>query len=91
MATIPKFKRYEQLGLTIYDMEAAGDGLPMHTHRGDSHITVVARGSVKVVTDKWEKVLKPGDIMDFKDFQPHSITALEPDTRILNIMKQYVD
>jgi len=74
---------------TIYDFEVAGDVLPMHDHdETNAHITVVARGSVKASGEGWERVFKSGAVIDFPANQPHEFVALQPNTRIVNIVKQ---
>ena len=74
---------------TIYDFEVVGDVLPMHNHdETNAHITVVARGSVKASGEGWERVFKSGAVIDFPTNQPHEFVALQPNTRIVNIVKQ---
>jgi len=74
---------------TIYDFEVVGDTLPMHNHTElNSHLTVVARGSVKAHSNGWERVLKSGAVIDFPANQPHEFVALEDQTRIVNITKK---
>jgi len=73
----------------IYDFEVVGDTLPMHSHAElNAHLTVVARGSVKAHGNGWERVLKSGAVIDFPANQPHEFVALQPNTRIVNIVKQ---
>lgn len=74
---------------TIYDFEHEGDVLPMHDHDEVSiHITIVARGKIKAHSSTgWEIEAEAGKIIDFKPREPHEITALEPNTRIVNIRK----
>ena len=73
----------------IYDFEVVGDTLPMHSHTElNAHLTVVARGSVKAHGNGWERVLKSGAVIDFPTNQPHEFVALQPNTRIVNIVKQ---
>jgi quercetin dioxygenase-like cupin family protein len=74
----------------IYDFEKSGDTLPKHNHtENDVHITIVARGSVKAFSHDWEQVGTAGQILDFRPNEPHEITALEDNTRIINIVKKY--
>jgi len=78
-----------ELSGTIYDFEVVGDVLPMHNHdETNAHITVVARGSVKASGEGWKKVFKSGAVIDFPANQPHEFVALQPNTRIVNIVKQ---
>lgn len=73
---------------TIYDLEDVGDGLRMHKHtEKDDHITIVARGSIIAFGAKWERICKSGDVVDFRPNEPHGFKALEPGTRVVNIVK----
>jgi len=72
----------------VYTFEKAGDVLPMHTHTsGTEHITIVARGKVKIHGNEWEMEKSAGAIIDFPSEQSHEFVALENDTRIVNIIK----
>ena len=74
----------------IMDFEKVGDVLGKHNHDENSaHITIVARGSVKVSSHDWEKVVTAGQVVDFRPYEPHEIAALEDNTRIINIVKKY--
>jgi quercetin dioxygenase-like cupin family protein len=85
--------RLENLGQltgTMYDFESAGDILPKHVHTADNtHITIVARGKVKAYSHDWEQTAEAGQLIDFQPNQPHEIMALEDNTRIFNIVKNY--
>lgn len=75
---------------TIYDFEKAGDVLPKHNHTEDDvHITIVARGKVKAASHDWSIEVESGKIIDFRPYEPHEITALEDNTRIINLVKKY--
>ena len=77
-----------KLSGAIYDFPEVGDTLPMHSHgHADVHITVVARGSFKAHGNGWERVLKAGDVVDWKPNDPHEFVALEDNSRIVNIVK----
>jgi quercetin dioxygenase-like cupin family protein len=77
-----------KLSGAIYDFLDAGDALPMHSHgEADVHITVVARGSFKAHGNGWERVLKAGDVADWRPNDPHEFVALEDNSRIVNIVK----
>ena len=79
---------FGKLNGTVFDFPVAGDVLPMHQHgEGDVHITVVARGSFKAHGNGWERVLKAGDVADWKPTDPHEFVALEDNSRIVNIVK----
>lgn len=76
------------LNLKIYDFESPGDELPSHTHTADDvHISIVCRGSFSVFGDGWERPLKQGSVVDFEPGQAHAFKALEPKSRLINIVK----
>ena len=85
--------RLENLGQltgTMYDFESAGDILPKHVHTAENvHITIVARGKIKAYSHDWEQIAQAGQLIDFQPNQPHEIMALEDNTRIFNIVKNY--
>jgi len=75
---------------TIYDFEYEGDELPLHVHNErDIHITVVARGKVKAFgpDGTWETIADTGSVLDWEVGQYHGFIALEPNTRLVNIVK----
>lgn len=72
----------------IYTFKKAGDVLPMHTHQeGNAHITIVARGSVRIYGNDWEMEKSAGAVIDFPPEQSHEFIALEDNSRIVNITK----
>lgn len=72
----------------IYDFPDAGDLLPMHEHTPDNvHVTIVVRGLLKARGDGWEIDLKPGPIYDWNPGQRHEFEAIEPGSRVVNIIK----
>jgi quercetin dioxygenase-like cupin family protein len=72
----------------IYDFENVGDELPRHNHgEHDIHITIVARGKLKVFGDSWETEADSGTILDWEIGQYHAFVALEPNSRLVNIIK----
>lgn len=74
----------------MYDFERVGDVLKKHNHtENDVHITIVARGKLKVYSHDWEVEAAPGQILDFRPGEPHEFMALEDNTRIINIVKKY--
>ena len=76
---------------SMYDFEKAGDVLPKHIHNETNvHITIVARGKIKVYSHDWEQVGIAGQLMDFRPNEPHEIMALEDNTRIFNIIKKTI-
>lgn len=73
----------------MYDFEKAGEIVVKHTHgEDDTHVTIVARGSIKAYSHDWETIVSAGQIIDFPPNQPHELMALEDNTRIFNIMKK---
>ena len=79
---------FGNLNGTIYDFPEENDILPMHEHDEQTvHITIVAKGSFKAKGLKWEKELVSGNVVDWQPFQPHEFIAMEPDSRIVNIIK----
>lgn len=79
---------FGKLNGSVYDFPMIDDVLPMHMHgEGDVHITIIARGSFKVHGNGWERVLKAGDVADWRPGDPHEFIALEANSRIVNIIK----
>tara|TARA_R110000803_G_scaffold207326_1_gene275204 strand:+ start:1063 stop:1350 length:288 start_codon:yes stop_codon:yes gene_type:complete len=73
----------------IVDFGEKGDVFGKHNHDEDSvHITIVVRGSIKVFSHDWEKIVRAGQIVDFKPYEPHDFIAMEGDSRIINIVKK---
>ena len=82
---------YGKLSGTIYDFPEANDILPMHTHLENTvHITIVARGSFRSHGDGFDITVKAGDVLDWPVNQNHEFIALEPNSRIVNIIKGVV-
>lgn len=74
---------------TIYDLEFVGDKVPKHVHTEDDvHITIVCRGKLKAASHDWETIVDAGGIIDFRPGEPHELTALEDNTRIINMIKK---
>jgi len=77
-----------RLSGAVYTFEKAGDVLAMHTHDEESvHITIVARGKIKVSGNGWEMEKSAGAVIDFPPNQAHEFVALEDNSRIVNIQK----
>lgn len=90
MLLVNKINGLGELSGAIYDFEFAGDVLERHVHdEMSNHITIVARGKLKAISDDWEKEASAGQIIDFKAGEPHELVALEDNTRIINIVKKY--
>jgi quercetin dioxygenase-like cupin family protein len=72
----------------VYDFERAGDELGPHAHDEDTnHISIVARGSFKAWGGDWEVTLPVGAVVDWPVRQTHAFTALEDNSRLVNIKK----
>jgi len=73
---------------TVYDFPEAGDVLPMHQHdEVGNHISVVSKGSFRAHGDGWDMTLVTGNVVDWPANQAHEFIALEPDSRLINIVK----
>jgi quercetin dioxygenase-like cupin family protein len=73
---------------TIYDFPEVGDELPRHTHtEQDVHISIVARGRFLAFGDGWEREVNTGAILDWEPGIYHGFKALEPNSRLVNIVK----
>lgn len=79
---------YGKINGTIYDFFEVGDILPMHNHTEENvHISIVARGSFRAYGDGWYYTLSCGDVIDWPAHQAHEFVALEPGSRLVNIVK----
>jgi len=79
-----------KLTCTIYDFDLVGDELPMHVHGPtDIHISIVARGKIYAFgpDGSWGTEAETGALLDWDVGQYHGFTALEPNTRLINIVK----
>jgi hypothetical protein len=89
MSLVRKTFTAENIDGVIYDFEEVGDVLPNHVHDEDTaHITVVAKGSIKVTGDGWEQIWASGRVAEIKAFQSHQFEALEQNSRVVNIKKR---
>ena len=71
----------------IIDFPFSGGEFPIHVHDASSnHTTTVARGSIRDPHDG--AVYKCGDVIDWPAGVPHGFTALEDNTRLVNIGKR---
>lgn len=72
----------------IYDFPEVGDELPSHVHDANTiHISIVARGRLKAFGEGWETEASAGAVLDWQVGQYHGFIALEPNTRLVNIVK----
>jgi len=77
-----------KLNGTVFDFPEINDTLAMHKHtETDVHITIVARGSFRVHGEGYDIISKAGDVLDWDANQLHEFIALEPNSRIVNIIK----
>lgn len=72
----------------IYDFPEVGDVLPMHNHTdADVHISVVAKGAFRAHGNGWERVVRAGDVLDWRPGDAHEFVALDAGSRLVNIVK----
>jgi quercetin dioxygenase-like cupin family protein len=85
---IEKHFLFGNVNATVMDFPEIDDTLPMHEHgEVGNHFTVVARGSFMARGVNWHKTLVAGDVIDWPANQPHEFSALEPNSRLVNIIK----
>lgn len=84
-------EKHTQLGklfVIIYDFPEIGDELPRHVHGPeDVHISVLARGKLRAFGDGWEQEVSAGAVLDWEPGIYHGFVALEPNSRLVNIVK----
>jgi quercetin dioxygenase-like cupin family protein len=89
MLSVKSLENLGDLHGAMYDFKKAGDVLFKHNHtEADVHITIVARGKIKVYSHDWELEAIAGQLLDFRPNEPHEFMALEDNTRIFNILKK---
>jgi quercetin dioxygenase-like cupin family protein len=89
MLKVNPLKDYGDIRGARYDFEKAGDILPKHVHNKDNvHITIVAKGRIKIYSHDWSIEASAGQLVDFRPNEPHEFMALEDGTRIFNIIKK---
>ena len=72
----------------LYAFAAVGDTLPMHDHDACTmHISVVTSGAFTVRDPGWSKLVAPGPVLSFSPGNPHEFVAMQPNSRVLNILK----
>ena len=85
-------KQFGKLNGALYSYEEIGDTLPMHDHsEGGVHVTFILNGSFRIHGGGWEMVRKAGDFIDWEPGQFHEFIALEPNSRCLNMLKNFQD
>jgi quercetin dioxygenase-like cupin family protein len=74
----------------IFYFPEVGDILPLHTHdETNAHITICARGRLRVFSNQFELEISAGEIWDWEPHVWHGFEALEPNSRIFNITKDF--
>jgi quercetin dioxygenase-like cupin family protein len=90
MLKVNPLKDYGDIRGARYDFEKAGDILSKHVHdETNVHITIVAKGRIKIYSHDWSIEASAGQLVDFRPEEPHEFMALEDDTRIFNIIKKH--
>ena len=90
MALQQKIVKIGKLEITVYDFEKKGDELPVHVHdETNNHISIVAKGSFKCIGGSSLVKLKltTGQLINWKPGIEHGFVALEPNSRLVNIIK----
>ena len=83
-----KLFAFGKLSGVIYDFPEVGDELELHEHgEEDNHITVVARGSFRLLGEYGNRILKAGAVVDWPVGKRHGFVALEPNSRLVNVIK----
>jgi quercetin dioxygenase-like cupin family protein len=84
----PKPFQFGSLIGAIYDFPNVDDILPSHGHNETTaHITIVAKGAVRVITPVLDQVFQSGAVIDLPSLQMHEFIATEDNSRIVNIIK----
>ena len=76
------------VNFALYTLDEPGDKVPMHTHTEETdHLTVVLKGSITVTYEDGSEPThcQQGSVVALK--YPHELTALEPETKLMNIWK----
>lgn len=90
MIVEPKSMKIDDLSITIYDFPKTNDILPMHSHtKEDVHITIISKGKFLVKYSDKEETANAGDIYDWSPNDPHEFVSLKPNSRIVNIVKNF--
>lgn len=88
----PEDFRFGILSGSYYTFNNEGDVVDTHYHATNlGHICVVLSGEVTCesvhLETNWVKTVRAGEVLDTPDEQWHRITALKPNTKIMNINK----
>ena len=84
----PHPARFGDLDCSVYDFLAAGDLLPLHTHGPDDvHISIVTGGPLQMIGDRGDRILVPGEIIDWQPGENHGFGWAGAPARLVNIQK----
>jgi len=88
----PEGFKFGTLSGSYYTFDNEGDVVNTHYHATNlGHICVVLSGEVMCesiyLEPNWVKIVGVGEVLDMADEQWHKITALKPNTKIMNINK----
>lgn len=74
------------LNMTIYTFSAVGDTVPMHAHpEGECHISIVAKGIIKMHGREWAEDCGPGTMKQFMPNKLHEFVAVEVPAKLIGI------
>jgi quercetin dioxygenase-like cupin family protein len=88
--SLPDLKIIERIGDLRggrYDFDHVGDEIPLHVHQTevDNHVTIVARGRIKVYNHHRSDEYEAPTMIAHKVGTPHAIMALTDGACIFNI------
>lgn len=82
------------LRVTVFDFKEIGDFWPIHIHTEESmnnHISIVKGRILCHGHPEFEgKILENGQLVDWPVNKDHGFEALEPNSRLVNIVKQVI-
>ena len=81
------FEQGNLRGVHIY-FDEVDDVLPLHTHPvGSAHITFVRRGRLLIIHPRGNhRIVEPGALLKFDPDEEHGYRALEPNSKITNVI-----
>jgi hypothetical protein len=72
---------------SVCTFEKAGDEMPVHSHGGDNHITLVMYGGIRCNKGVEYHARPGGTIINWAHGEPHGFAALVDGTTVANIIK----
>lgn len=88
MIVNPRRYTFGRLSVAVSDFPEAGDILPSHSHTNETaHITIVSKGSIRVIAGEWTQDIECGKVLDLPANQKHEFIAVQPNSQIVNIVK----